>query len=215
MSDSVSDVVRITIGIVFRSISPLTCARTSRPSIFGRFKSSKMRTGRGASAFGPSRRKNAMASTPLAARCSRTDLLASRKVSSVSRTSPGLSSTRSTSSGILFQRHRRRQLRAADGQRKRKRGASAERGLDRYGAAMPFDDLFANRESDAGAVKFLPLVQPLKHSENSFEKLRFDSETVVLNRKHPFVGVVRHGRDVDPRNSGAPVLDGIANEVLK
>src|SRR3984885_4864540 len=215
MSDSASDVVRMTIGIVLRSISPLTSARTARPSIFGRFKSSKMRTGRGASAFGPSRRKNAMASTPLAARCSRTDLLASRKVSSVSRTSPGLSSTNSTFTGMLFQQHGRRRLRAAHRQRKIKRGAFAEGGLDRDGAAMPFDDLFANRKSDTGAVKFLPLVQSLEYPENLFKKLRFDSEPIVLNREHPFVGVVRHGRDVDPRNTGAPVLDGIADEVLK
>src|ERR1700730_357904 len=189
----------MTIGIVLRSTSPLISARTSRPSIFGRFKSSKMRTGRGASAFGPSRRKNAIASIPSAARCSRTDLLASRKVSSVSLTSPGLSSTNSTFSGTLFQRHCRRQLRAhcrrqlraADGQRKAKRGAFAQGRFDRYGAAMPFDDLFADRKSDAGAVEILPLVQSLKHPENPFEKLRLDSKPVILNRKHPIGGVFR------------------------
>src|ERR1700690_2576196 len=38
-----------------------------------------------------------MASTPSAATCKRTDLLASRKASCVSRTSPGLSSTKRTS----------------------------------------------------------------------------------------------------------------------
>ena len=58
---------------------------------------------------------------------------------------------------------------------------------------MPFDDLFADRESDTGAVKFLPLVQPLKHAEYSFEKLRFNPESVVLNGEHPFVPVVRRG----------------------
>src|ERR1700692_4688492 len=206
----------MTIGIVLRSTSPLISARTSRPSIFGRFKSSKMSTGRGASAFGPTRRKNAIASMPSAARCSRTDLLASRKVSSVSLTSPGLSSTNSTFSGTLFQRHCRRQLRAADGQRKAKRGTFAQGRFDRYGAAMPFDDLFADRKSDAGAVKILPLVQSLKHPENSFEELWLYSKHVSLNRKHPIGGVFRRSRDVDSRkNSGAPVLDGITDEVLK
>src|ERR1700722_210520 len=214
MSDSASDVVRMTIGIVLKSTSPLTSARTSRPSIFGRFKSSKMRAGRGASAFAaPWCLRNAMASTPSAARCSRTDLLASRNVSSVSRTSPGLSSTRSTSSGTLFQRQWRRvlgqrRLRAAGGQGEMKRGAHAKSGLDRDCAAMPFDDFFANRESDARAVEFLPPVQSLKYPEYSLEKLRFDSKPVVLNGKHPFVGAVRRSRDVDARNSGAPIFDG-------
>src|ERR1700722_2795177 len=221
MSDSASDVVRMTIGIVLKSTSLLTSARTSRPSIFGRFKSSKMRTGRGASAFAaPWRRRNAMASTPSAAWCSRTDLLASRNVSSVSRTSPGLSSTRSTSSATLFQRQwrrlrGRRQLRAAGGQGEMKRGANAKGGLDRDCAAMAFDDFFANRQSDASAVKFLPPVQSLKHPEYSLEELRFDSKPVVANGKHPFVGAVRHSRDVKARDSGPPIFDGIADGVLK
>src|ERR1700678_2702559 len=88
------------VGIVFRLSSFLMQVRTSRPSIFGRFKSSRIKSGRGALAWTPSRLRKAMASTPSMATCKRTVLSKSLKASRVNRTSPGLSSTRSTSLSI-------------------------------------------------------------------------------------------------------------------
>src|SRR3984885_759526 len=102
MSASESEVVRITVGIVFRLASCLMRARTSRPSILGMFKSSKTRLGRGASAKRPSFLRNAIASTPSAATFKCTELLALRNASCVRRTSPGLSSTKRTSVCMAF-----------------------------------------------------------------------------------------------------------------
>ena len=56
-------------------------------------------------------------------------------------------------------------------------------GLDRDAAAVPFDDLLADGQSDAGAGKLFPLVQPLEHAKNLFKVLRIDSQPVVFHRK--------------------------------
>src|SRR5580658_6342110 len=105
MSASASEVVRTIVGIVFRLSSFLISARTSRPSILGRFRSSKIKSGRGAWAWAPSCLRKAMASTPSEATCKWTDRFASWKASCVSRTSPGLSSTKRTSMGMPFLRY--------------------------------------------------------------------------------------------------------------
>ena len=89
-------------------------------------------------------------------------------------------------------------------------------GLDRDVAAVPFDDLLADGQSDAGAGKLFPLVQPLEHAKNLFKVLRINSQSVVFHRKHPFLSAAPGDGDVHLGNAaGALVLDGIADQVLK
>jgi hypothetical protein len=43
--------------------------------------------------------------------------------------------------------------------------------LDRDVAAVPLDDLLADRQSDAGAGELFAFVQPLEHAEDPFESI--------------------------------------------
>src|SRR5512139_952417 len=99
MSSSASEVVRTTTGMDRSSGSPLTSSSTSRPSLRGRLRSSSTRSGRGADAWWPSRRRNLIASSPSFTTCRLFLTLLSSKASLVSSTSPGSSSTSSTSIG--------------------------------------------------------------------------------------------------------------------
>ena len=69
--------------------------------------------------------------------------------------------------------------------------------LDRNVAAVPLDNLLADRQSNSGAGELIPLVQPLKHAENFFEVLRVNSQSIVFHRKIPFLAAVLGGGDVD------------------
>jgi hypothetical protein len=88
-------------------------------------------------------------------------------------------------------------------------------GFDRDIAAMPLDDIFADREAHSCAGEFLAPMQALKHSEYSFEVLRFDAESVVLHRKYLLLRAVLPGRNMNSGYFGAPILDGIAEQILK
>ncbi len=99
MSRSSVEVVRIATGILRSRSSALIAARTSRPPIRGRLRSRRIRSGRGAASYRPSRRRKASASTPSGATCRLLCTFPSLSASRVSRTSPGLSSTRRTSTG--------------------------------------------------------------------------------------------------------------------
>src|SRR5687767_3252500 len=99
MSSSASEVVSTTTGIRRSSSSALIRASTSRPSIRGRLRSRRISPGRGASAYWPSRKRNASASSPLLTTWSSLAILASASASLVMSTSPGSSSTRRISTG--------------------------------------------------------------------------------------------------------------------
>ena len=88
-------------------------------------------------------------------------------------------------------------------------------GFDRNAAAVPLDDLLADSQSDAGARKLFPFVQPLKHAENSLKILRVNSQAVILHRECPLLSAILGGRDVYLGHSRALILDGVADEVLK
>ena len=88
-------------------------------------------------------------------------------------------------------------FRVAARQGEAKSGALPELRLDRDVAAVPLDDLLADRQPDAGAGELFALVQPLEHAEDPFEILRVDAEAVVLDREHPFLAAVPGGGDVD------------------
>jgi hypothetical protein len=49
--------------------------------------------------------------------------------------------------------------------------------LDRYVAATPLDDLFADGQSDAGTGELFPFVKSLEHAEYLVEILRGDSQS--------------------------------------
>ena len=101
MSSSASEVVSTTTGMVRSSGSALTSSSTSRPSLRGRLRSSRIRSGRGASAKSPSRRRKAQrldaVSDALAGGCAS---CCRSNASSVISVSPGSSSTRRTSIGL-------------------------------------------------------------------------------------------------------------------
>ena len=63
-------------------------------------------------------------------------------------------------------------------------------------AAVPLDDLLADRQADAGAGELVSLVQPLEHAEDPLEVLRVDPQPVVLHREEPLPVAVLRGRDV-------------------
>src|SRR6185437_3924329 len=184
------------------------------------FRSSRIRAGRGASALLPSCRRKARASTPSLATCKRIAGLVSRKASRVSRTSPGLSSTSRTSTEVSLScmgpSSSLHGFHLASCQGKEKGGTLPGLGLDRDVAAVPFDDLLADGQADAGAGKLFPLVQPLEHAKNLFKVLRINSQSVVFHRKHPFIFSAAGDGDMHLGNAaGALVLDGISDQVLE
>ena len=158
-----------------------------------------------------------MASTPSEATCRWMAVLASRKASRVSRTSPGLSSTSSTSMGMPPPPIGLHDCAVASCQGKAKGRALSGLRLDRDAAAVPLDDLLADRQADAGAGELFPLVQPLEHAEDPFEVLRLDSQPVVLAPRTSTSLAAVPGRDETWTcgDSGALVLDGVADQVLK
>src|SRR5664279_342432 len=171
----------------------------------GRLRSRRMRSGRGASALTPSRRRNAIASTPSVATRMSMVGLASSKTSRVRRTSPGLSSTSKTvmnDLGLLT-------VIAARGCRQREveRRAFTRLRLDGDDAAVALDDLLADSEADAGAGEFVAFVQTLEHPKDALEVARIDADAVVADREGPAVVAVARGRNVDPGYAGALVLD--------
>src|ERR1700687_4903704 len=160
-----------------------------------------------------------MASMPLLATCKRMDGLVSRKPSIISRTSPGLSSTSRTCRGVSLPCMRTSRsshgFRLAPGQGKTEGGTLAGLGFERDAAAVPCDDLLADGQSDAGAGKLFPFVQPLEHAKNLFEVLRINPQSVVPHREDPFLPATTGSGNMHPGNSGALILDGIADQVLK
>src|ERR1035438_3434242 len=202
-----------TTGIVFRDASALISARTSRPPMRGRLRSSRIRSGRGVSAYVPSRRRKAMASTPSPTTDRRLTSLLSRSASRVSRTSPGLSSTSRNSAGrppdslsidVL--------LTIRDGEQES--GSLPRTGFHPDIATVSFDDLLAYGKADPGARIVLLAVQALKNNKYAIEILRRNADAIVAHRQLP--GLVRAaGADMDVgRLARLAELDAIADQVL-
>ena len=82
-------------------------------------------------------------------------------------------------------------------------------------ATVPFDDLLADRQPDAGAGELFSCVQALEHAKDLVEVLRINSQSVVFDRKYPFLRAISGGGEVYPGNAGELVLDGIADQILK
>src|SRR4051794_6895355 len=196
MSSSASDVVSTTTGMLRRSSSALTSLSTSRPSLRGRFRSSSIRSGRGAPSYSPSRRRNAIACSPSFTTCSVLATLLCSKASVVSRTSPGSSSTSSTSMGRAPSF-----IAVSDGKGPVEGGAGVVLAALLAGqpdtAPVILDDLPAQCEPDAGAGVLVPRVQPLEDQEDPVGVPGLDADPVVGAGELPFVAVAADA-DGDP-----------------
>lgn len=80
---------------------------------------------------------------------------------------------------------------------------------------MPFDYLLADRQAHACAIILIPLMEPLKHSEDLFKELRVDSHSVVFYGELPHGSAILFGGYVYVRHPMPLVLDGVAHKVLK
>src|SRR5436309_3956399 len=183
MSSSAFDVVRTTTGISLRLASSLISRRTSRPSFLGRFRSRRIRSGRGLPAYSPCRRRKAIALTPSSTAWRLLRILHSLKPSRARRTSPGLSSTIRISTGVrgvlAFMSPRSVGL----GNGEEKRGAVSGLRFDPDSPAVAFHDPLAQGQADASPRVFGRDVQPLKNDEDAIEIFWLDADAVVFHRK--------------------------------
>src|SRR5688572_26385154 len=184
---------------------------TCLPFIPGMFRSSKIKSGVGASACGGCLRRKARQSWPSSARCRLTLSRAAAKASRIRSTSFSWSSTRSTSaalpaSALVIVRSPR--LRNGE----EERAALTQRGFYPDPAPVPMHDASADGQPDAGSGKRLLGVEPAKDLEDLRLMRGIDSDPVVSDREHP-LGVLPLGRDLDAQRGVGPVLDGVADQV--
>src|ERR1700688_4251477 len=194
MSSSAFDVVRITTGMRLRSGSALIFSRTSRPSITGRLRSRRIKSGRAVPAYFPWLRRQFSASCPLLARIRFLGTFLVFKTSWGRRTSPALSSTSRISTGIgwdskfiLFSPLYFVVFCSRD--REAKRGSASRRRLDPNAPAVPFDDFLANGQTDTRAGILGLGMKPLKDHEDAVGVLLRDADAVIANRDLPVVPV--------------------------
>ena len=82
-------------------------------------------------------------------------------------------------------------------------------------AAMPLDNLLADRKTDPGSLVYLSGMKPLEQKENSVEVFWGNPDAIILYREDglPVVGSCPHG------NVGSypllPLFNGIPNQVLE
>src|SRR3954454_9040920 len=204
MSSSALEVVRTTTGIDRSAASPLTSASTSRPSLRGRLRSSRIRSGRS-----PPSRRNFIASTPSPTTCSRLRTLLCSNASCMRTTSPGSSSTSRTTIGWLSLGWViGRQSEAEAGAR------SAVLGVQPHAPAVVLDDLAAHGQADARALEARARVQALEDDEDPLVVLGVDPDAVVGHGEAPGA-VVALGADRDARGLVAAELDRVADQVLE
>ena len=165
------------------SSSALTSASTSRPSLRGRLRSSRTRSGRGISAYSPSWRRNASASTPsdddvqaVADLVVRERLLDQQDVAGVVLDEQhvddldglGVAHAAVSSSGS-----------AAGSVNSNRAPRSGSAGSEPDAPAVKLDDLAAHRKPDAGALVGVARVQPLEDDEDALGVLVLDADAVV------------------------------------
>src|ERR1700742_2320824 len=175
MSSSALDVVSTTTGMDRSAGSPLTSASTRRPSLRGRLRSSRMRSGRSAPV-----RRYSIASTPSPTtnRWLRTWLCSN--ASCMRTTSPGSSSTSRTTIGWLsvgWVIGRQSEAEAGAG--------VAVGGVQPHAAAVVLDDLAAHGEPDARALEARARMQALEDDEDPLGVLGVDPDAVVRHAEAP------------------------------
>src|SRR5580692_632903 len=214
MSFSALDEVSTTTGMLFHSAWPLISASTSRPSMRGRFRSSRMMSGSRTPLVPPAPRNASIASSPsLASRTSSATLL-SASTSRVSRASAGLSSTNRTWIGNIvlhFLRLRRKCVR----KRKQKRRTLTLLRLQPDLSSLPLHNLLADGKTDSVPRIVLSALQSLKHLKNPLEMPRFDADPVVAHAKDPLAAAALGRYLNDRRSIRPPELDRIADQILE
>src|SRR4051794_7503419 len=204
MSSSALEVVSTTTGIERSAASPLTSASTSRPSLRGRLRSSRIRSGRRL----PAVRRYSIAWTPSPAMWSVLRTLLCSNASWMSTTSPGSSSTSSTligsASGWVMSRESE-----AEGRARVRR-----LGIQPHAPVVVLDDLAAHRQADAGALVARTRVQALEDHEDPVGVLVVDADPVVLAAEAPEAAVALR-REPDDRRRVAAELDRVADQVLE
>src|SRR6267154_1483512 len=218
MSSSAFDVVRITTGIRLRSGSAFISASTSRPSLMGRLRSSKIKSGRGLFLNFPWRRRHIKASWPSLATMRLLWTLLSVSTSSVRRTSAALSSTSKMSMGcgvdskfivgllLGF-------ITASIGNAESERGAAARCGLQPNAAAVALGNFFADGQTDAGARILRLGMQALKNHEDALVMFGSYTNAVVAHGNVP-TGRRLFRADVNDCGAVAAEFDSVANEIL-
>src|SRR5208337_568537 len=211
MSSSALEVVRTTTGMRFRFSSCLISASTSRPSFLGRFRSNRIKSGLGLSAYGPSLCRKASAAIPSCTTWSMLRTFASLRASRVRRTSAGLSSTNKMSIGrtgfiIIPSFIRNGEMES---------GTCSRFRLHPHAATMALHNLFADRQANARAGIFLTAMQALKNNENPVKILRSDADAVIAYAELPSTVLPSSGNVNAWRFLRPPELDGIAEQILE
>ena len=201
MSSSACEVVSTTTGMRRSSGSALISASTSRPSLRGRFRSSRIRSGpRRLGVRAPAAAENSMRLDAVvddaAGGCT---TLASFRASMVSRTSPGLSSTSRISMAAIA-----RTLASCV-------APPFGNGEDRTSSPCPARDSTQIRPPWRSTIFLqiarpmpvpgysLAAVQPLEDQEDPLDVLRLDADAVVAHAKNCHSSSVSLRRDVDLR----------------
>src|SRR5215831_4722729 len=215
MSSSACDVVRMTTGMTRNPGSAFSSASTSRPSRRGRFRSSRIRPGRGALAYSPSWRRNCSACSPSFTTCSWLWILWCSKASRVISTSPGSSSTSNTSTtrawaslaiGIL--------VLGEHGQGEPEAGASGDCGVEPDPATVIFDDLLYHGQAYARTGIGGLVVQALEDHEDPVGVLGLDPDPIVAEGEQPVVAVAA-GRHRDAGRLIRAELQRVVDQVLE
>src|SRR5215471_1386659 len=214
MSSSAWDVVRITTGMTRSPGSSFSSASTSRPSLRGRLRSSRIRPGRGAPAYSPVRCRNCNASSPSFTTCNWLRILWCSNASRVISTSPGSSSTSSTLTtlpppsvtGMLVLRKR--------WQGKPETGPGRDRRVEPDPAAVILDDLPYHGQAYPGSRIGRLVVQPLENHEYPLGVFRLDTDSIVAEREQPELAVPAD-RDGDPGRLVRAELQRVVDQVLE
>src|SRR5271163_3681493 len=200
MSESASEVVRMTTGMRFRAGSLRMRARTSRPFSLGRLRSRMSRCGCGACSNGCLRPRKEMACAP-------------SSPSWIRQTSPSLSSTSRISTGgrdkfaVIHPHFLSRQA-------EEKCGPVAGSGGEPDLSPQPLHDLLAQGQPDPRPGILFAGVQALKNLKYLFGIFRVDADAVVFHGKRPDAsGFLR--RNVDLRWLCAPEFQRVADQVLE
>src|SRR6056297_1640015 len=212
MSSSASELVSTTTGMRRSSRSLSISFRTSVPSFRGRLRSSNTRSGCGLSAYSPSRSRNFIASTPSPTTWRLFSTSPRSSASSVSRTSPGLSSTSRISIGSPANPSVIRDT--SHGEREVEGRTLTDRRLDPHVALVAVDYLLAHRQSDAGARVLVFAVESPEDAEHFLALVLGNPDAVVADREDVLVAVSLGG-DVDAGRPLVAVLEGVADEVLE
>src|SRR3984885_11066123 len=225
ISSSSVEVVSTITGRLHSASSATISASTSCPFMRGMFRSSRIKSGRGAPACAPCLRRKSMHSTPSFAWCrlrSSLDFLNPMRVSS---TSFSLSSTSRISAALVLVSLLIiclvRPLRLARTFCRVRRNAETKiapvsgLGLHPNGAAMAFHHPAAHGQPYARTRILLLIVQPFEDFEDAPEILRIDANPIVANGNGPIILLwARLGGHMDMRRFGPVIFESIANQVL-